>query len=209
MSYEEKYLKYKNKYLSLKNSSFNQTGGNFFSMFNKPVASPVADQNTVQNDIINFNNLIARMGDINNRLKDQGLANKIQSINDNWKRLLDVLVDQIKSKEEDQKKYNGLFAELLRKQQNVSAVKTKIDSYGPTIGAKTNEIKSFLLSVSNELKNSEAQLAQFESKILQNSAQGQFNELVHQRRQSLSEEKKGRSRSSSTSSIQSLGTTPK
>ena len=70
-------------------------------------------------------------------------------------------------------------------------------------------IKSFLSSVANELKNSEAQLAQFESKKLQNSAQGQFNELVHQRRQSLSEEKKGRSRSSSTSSMQSLGTTPK
>jgi len=208
MSYEEKYLKYKNKYLTLKNSSFNQTGGNFFSMFNKPVASPVADQNTVQNDIINFNSLIARISDINNRLKDQGLANKIQSINDNWKRLLDVLVDQIKSKEEEQKKYNGLYAELLRKQQNVNVVKTKLDSYGPTIASKTNEMKSFLSSVVNELKNSEAQLAQFESKKLQNSAQGQFNELVHQRRLSLSEEKKGRSRSSSTSSMQSLGTTP-
>ena len=209
MSYEEKYLKYKNKYLSLKNSSFNQTGGSFFSMFNKPVASSVSNQNTIQNDIISFNSLISRMSAINTTLQDQGLTAKIQSINDNWKKILDVVVSQIKSKEEEEKKYNGLLAELQRKQQNVNAVKSKLDSYGPTISAKTNELKSFLSSVVNEVKNSEAQLAQFESRKLQNSAKSQFNEIVHQRRLSLSEEKKGRSRSSSTSSMQSLGTTPK
>ena len=218
MSYEEKYLKYKNKYLSLKNSTFNQTGGSFFrmpSMFNKLIASPVVNQNTIQQEMINFKNLISRMKTINATIKDQQLAAKIQSYDDNWVQLMNNIVNQQKQKEEEQKKYNGLYADLQRRQQNVNEIKNRVDSYTSNLNKSLNDVKSFISTVANEAKNSEALMASYESRKLQNSAQREYNSLVHQRRASISEEhktakneRKSRSRSSSTSSLQSLGSTP-
>jgi len=212
MSYEEKYLKYKNKYLSLKNFTVNQSGGSFFkmpSLFNTSNSPVIVNQNTIQNEIINYDNLTNRMKTINAKINDQGLTTKIQYLDDNWKKILNTFVNQLKSQEEAQKRYNGLLSELQRKQQNVNELKNTIDSYSPSIKKSLNDAKNFISLLSIEAKNSEAQLAQFESKIMQNNAMKQYNEVVHQRRSSLSEEKKSRSRSSSTSSVKSLGSTPK
>jgi hypothetical protein len=208
MSFEEKYLKYKNKYLSLKNSSFVQTGGSFFKMpsvFSNQSPQSEINQNSVQNAIINYSNLTTRMKTINAEMKDQGLATKIQSLDDNWRKILDVLVNNIKSKEEAQKKYNGLSAELQKKQHILNEVKRSLDSFTPSIASAFNNAQAFILSTQTEVKNSEALLAQYALKRSQNKAQQQYNELVGERRRSMSEER-GRSRSSSTSS---LGSTPR
>jgi len=212
MSYEEKYLKYKNKYLSLKNSTFNQIGGNFFKMpaFNKP-SSPVVEvnQNTIQNEIINYNKLTERIKTINAKINDKGVTERLTFIENKWKPILDSLVDQIKTNEEAKKRYNGLLKELETKQKIVNNNKMTLDAFPAQIAKVFAGAKEFLSLVEIEAKNAESLLVQFDAKQSQNIAKNEFNNLVHQRRESMSEEKKNKSKSSSTSSLKSLGATPK
>jgi DNA-binding transcriptional regulator YhcF (GntR family) len=210
MSYEQKYLKYKNKYLSLKNSTFDQNGGSFFKMpsFTKPATVIEVNQNTVQNEIINLKKLTDRIKEINSKINDKTLTEKLQTIDTKWKEILDILVNQLKTKDEYQKRYNGLLKEFENKQKTLNITKSMLDSYPGVLDKTFKDAKTFISSVEADVKKSEALLVQHELKISQNIARNEFNNIVHQRRASLSEEKHNRSRSSSTSSLKSLGTTP-
>jgi hypothetical protein len=213
MSYEEKYLKYKNKYLALKKNSLNQTGGsmfNFSSLFNtsSPESTGDVKQMDIQNEIVAYNNLTNKMKTINSKVNDPALTDSLNKLEGSWKLILNNLVNLLKLKEEGQKKYNGLAEEIQRKQANLYELKRSIDSLPRSLAVGLKKAKEFITTVQIETRKSESKLAEYESKIANRNATSQYNSLIHERRLSLSEDKKSRSRSSSKSSLKSLGSTP-
>ena len=206
MSFEEKYLKYKNKYLKLKSLEIKQTGGSFFnfsSYFNK---SEVADvkQSDIQNQIIKFNELVSKMNRINAKVNDKDLDQTLKNLNAQWNTILNNLISLEKFKEENEKKYNGLLVELKKKQLNIYELRKSLDSLPDKLKVDFKNAQNFIKSVELEVQKSESKLTAYESQIANKNARNQYNNVIHERRLALNQEKKTRSRSSSTSSSKSL-----